>query len=240
MVTDSNSDGSGAVAAPVRRDIDLRTKIASQVWFQGARPLCGPISLSQAHEAISPDTEAMAPEAIWWACSKLGQTSADGMLLVDAGRALRLGGQPLLARWPWNPNLGVDTEDPPQKAGTPPWNVAELVILQLAHDGQEDGIENALEAGYPVVLNLELTQEFDDAASDGSINLPDIRNPPGDYHAVVIVGAASDNEHGRRFLIKNSWGDHWGAGGYGWLPVDYLVANAVQAAIVRLPNDEQE
>ena len=33
-------------------------------------------------------------------------------------------------------------------------------------------------------------------------------------------------------LVRNSWGEFWGAGGYGWLPMDYLIAYALQAVVV--------
>ncbi|MEW5705145.1 MAG: hypothetical protein AB1781_11265 [Pseudomonadota bacterium] len=36
----------------------------------------------------------------------------------------------------------------------------------------------------------------------------------------------------RHLLIRNSWGDGWGLGGYAWLPVAYLESFAVQAGLV--------
>ena len=158
-----------------------------------------------------------------------------GMLLEDGAHALRESGQPPLADWPWNPHLGVNTEDPPTAVGNPPWQQATAAELGLAHDGIEDDIEDALAAGHPVILIVEVTAEFDDAGPDGSIDVPDIRSPEGDYHAVLVVGAATHAELGRRLLIRNSWGPYWGAGGYGWLPLDYLVDNALQAAVLIEP-----
>ena len=61
-----------------------------------------------------------------------------------------------------------------------------------------------------------------------AIGLP----PPVGVLAVLVVGATTDPDHGRLLLIRNSWSKYWGAGGYGWLPTDYLIAHAVQAAIV--------
>jgi len=204
---------------------------------QGPRPLCVPFSLSLAHDAVAgldPLTieAAMAPEAIWWHCLHQGQVSARGMALGHAGDALGNAGQPPLSHWPWNPNLGYGTEEPPTAAGSPPWRQARTLIFEPAHDGVEDQIEDTLAAGYPLVLVVEVTAEFQNPAADGSIDVPDIRSPLGDYHAVLVVGAASDPDKGRRLLIRNSWSQAWGAGGYAWLPLDYLVANAVQAAVV--------
>lgn len=222
-----------------RPDVDLRARISSSLMNQGPRPLCLPFSLSLAHDALggsNPTVDtAMAPEAIWWHCARRGQTHPTGMALEHAGEAVRDSGQPPLSQWPWNPNLGYGTEDPPTTVGAPPWQQARTFVFEPAHDGVEEEIEVALAAGYPLVLVVEVTHELQNPAPDGSIDVPDIRSPAGDYHAVLVVGAATDPVQGRRLLIRNSWSEAWGASGYGWLPLDYLVANAVQAAVVIHP-----
>lgn len=221
-----------------RPNVDLRTLIGGDLMDQGARPLCVPFALSNAHGALltvngdaTTDTP-VAPEAIWWHCTRRGLTSSEGTQLEHAARALDDCGQPPLASWPFNPHLGVATEDPPTAVGVPPWHRAQVNDVILAHDGVEDDIEDALSAGYPVILVVEVTAEFENAAPDGSIEVPDIRSPEGDLHAVLVVGAATDPLAGRRLLVRNCWGTYWGAGGYGWLPLDYLVVNVQQAAVV--------
>lgn len=251
----------GSLAA-TRPAVDLRSLITSPLIEQGARPLCLPFSLSHAHEAAlgGAADAATAPEAIWWHCSRLGQVSAEGMQVEHGGKALARNGQPPLSQWPWNPLLGAGTEDPPPAAGRPPWRTATMSPLELAHDGVEGEVEDELAAGNPVVLVLEVTAEFENPDADGVIATPDIRSPTGDYHAVLVVGATSEitnhpSQHGttpgaptagagagngaaaedsgqRHLLIRNSWGEYWGVGGYGWLPVDYLIAFAGQAAVV--------
>ncbi|GAB7006516.1 C1 family peptidase [Nocardioides sp. AN3] len=227
---------STAPAGASRLDVDLRAQISSPLMNQGPRPLCVPFALSLAHDALecssfTVDT-AMAPEAIWWHCAQRGKTYPDGMALDDAAEAVAHSGQPPLSQWPWNPSLGYGTEDPPASVGAPPWQQAATYVFEPAHDGVEDQIEDALAAGHPVLLVVEVTHEFQNPAPDGSIQVPDIRSPAGDYHAVLVVGAVTDPIERRRFLIRNSWSEAWGASGYGWLPLEYLVANAVQAAVV--------
>lgn len=230
----SREPDAAASGHATRQPVDLRPLVSSTLMDQGARPVCVPFALSFAHEAATASSAdpAMAPEAIWWRASTLAQVSAGGMLLEHAGAALTASGQPSLKDWPWNPSLGVATEPPPAAAGAPPWRTATLAALTLAHDGAEDELEEALAAGSPVVLVIEVTTEFESATPDGLIDVPDIRSPAGDYHAVLVVGATTTLDRGRLLLIRNSWSEYWGAGGYGWLPVDYLIAHAVQAAIV--------
>lgn len=233
-MTSQDSDHDATSEPKLRPAVDLRHLVTSPLMDQGARPVCVPFALSHAHEAAAGQVNdsAMAPEAIWWRASAQQQVSARGMLLEHAGDALVTSGQPALTAWPWNPALGVGTEQPPTAVGRPPWQTATLAAIQLAHDGVEDELEDSLAAGRPVVLVVEVTDEFENASTDGLIEVPDIRSPAGDYHAVLVIGAFNHPVRGRLLLIRNSWTEYWGAGGYGWLPIDYLIAHAVQAATV--------
>jgi hypothetical protein len=225
----------GSTAVP-RPAVDLRSLLPAAIPSQGPRPTCVPFALTAAHEAaassLAGEIASHAAEALWWCCSTRGQTSAQGVLLADVGLALEDCGQPEFSLWPYDPTLGFGTENPPTAAGPVPWHTARLAWLKLQHDGIEDPLENQLGVGNPVVLIVEVTPEFSSPDADGHIGIPALTAPAGEYHAVVAVGAATDPSHGRRLLIRNSWGAWWGLGGYGWLPLRYLQAFAVQAATV--------
>lgn len=153
--------------------------------------------------------------------------------MTAVGTALADLGQPPLGVWPYNPALGVGTEMQPAAAAIASWYKAQAIELPLAHDGIEDLLEDVLASSVPVVVVIEVTREFENATATGEISVPSIRSPVGDYHAVIALGAATSADTTlRRLLIHNTWGDGWGAGGFGWLPLDYLIAFAVQAAIV--------
>lgn len=230
--------GTGPVlpAPATRPPVDLRPLLAADPMSQGPRPVCVPMAVSVSHEvarsgAGSP-LDTLAPESIWWYCSERGQTGPQGMLLTDAAEALTKVGQPPIETWPFNADLGVSTEQPPVTTAEPPWHTGILSPLHLAHDGVEDALEDALAAGSAVLLVLEVADEFLEPDDGGHVAVPDPASAPGDYHAVVCVGAATHPKYGRRLLIRNSWGVYWGLGGYCWLPLEYLVAFAPQAAII--------
>ncbi|MEA5358293.1 C1 family peptidase [Amycolatopsis sp., V23-08] len=228
-------------AALARPAVDLTDQIGSPLTDQGPRPTCVPVSLASTHEAErhadGPEGFQAAIEPVWWHLHTQELTGPEGVRLTDAASALTSTGHCHRDRWPYDTTLGAGTEPPPPAAGNPPWLRARLNLLQLAHDGIEDALEDKLAGGHPVVLVLEMTDSFLDPGPDGLVAVPDIRVPSGGYHAVVAVGAWTDRDRERVLLIRNSWGDWWGAGGHCLLPVGYLINFAVQAATLEVTGD---
>lgn len=174
-----------------------------------------------------------APEPLWWWMCKHGLAGPQGALLADGGAALAAVGQCQVRDWPYDDSLGHGTQDPPPAAGPAPWRRGTLVPVSVAHDGVEEELEAELAGGSPVVMVIEVTDEFELPDEDGFVDAPDLRAPSGGYHAVVVEGAWTEPSRGRVLLVRNSWGENWGAGGFALLPVEYLIAHAVQAAAVR-------
>lgn len=217
--------------------VDLRHVLTSDVRAQGPRPLCLPFSTSIAHEAArategASAAEALAVEPLWQHCVEAGRAGHHGTTLRAVADAVERTGQPLETMWPYNDTLGAGTEPAPAPSAAT-FNTAVLFDVPLAHDGVDEDLEAVLTAGLPVILVLEVTQEFENPGVDGEIDVPSLSSPVNDYHAVTAVGAATNAAgDSRRLLIRNSWGPGWGAGGHGWLPYDYLVAFAAQAAAI--------
>jgi len=175
----------------------------------------------------------LAVEPLWQHCLKNGHTCDSGTTLAADDAAVRTKGQTADSYWPYNDSLGAGTEPEPAAATQATWYTAGTIDTPLAHDGIEQLLEQALAAGLPVILAIELTSQFDQPTGQGEIALPPLTAPVGDCHAVLAVGAATNNDGtSRRLLVRNTWGPGWGAGGYGWLPLDYLIAFAVQAAAI--------
>lgn len=233
-----SSNAQRRVASLSLAPVDLRHLLPPDVRAQGPRPLCLPFSTSFAHEAARATAttkvaEALSVEPLWQHCVQAGTASHDGTTLRSVAVAIQLAGQTSETIWPYNETLGSGTEPAPAGAATATFCTAELFDVPLAHDGIDEDLEATLTVGLPVVVVLEITSEFENPGPDGEIDLPSLSSPASDYHAVTAVGAATNLAGDqRRLLIRNSWGPGWGAGGYGWLPYDYLVAFAVQAAAI--------
>ena len=225
-------------ASLARPPVDLRPYLQADYCDQGPRPLCLPFSVSAAHEiarslVTTTAPERLAPEPLWSHCVQSGQATPQGTTLPAVGEALSSNGQPVLSAWHYNPQLGMATEAPPATALSSTWYTAEVINVPLAHDGIETLIDDALALSLPVIIVIEMTSQFENPTAAGEISVPPLTSPTSDYHSILAVGAATDATIStRRLLIRNSWGPRWGAGGYGWLPLDYLIGFAVQAGLV--------
>lgn len=59
---------------------------------------------------------------------------------------------------------------------------------------------------------------------------------PNGGHAVAIIGYQCEdgNIENAKFIFRNSWGDDWGAGGYGFFTYEYLMKNLTSCYVVEL------
>ncbi|MCU1394868.1 MAG: cysteine protease [Ilumatobacteraceae bacterium] len=172
-------------------------------------------------------------EPLWQHCVNAGAASHFGTTVAAVAGAVATMGQPDERVWPYDLTLGAGSQPAPQAAASADFHTAALFTVPLVHDGIEQYIEATLGIGLPMVLVVELTPEFEHPAAGGEIRTPALNAAIGDYHAVTAVGVSTDSTGTtRRLLVRNSWGPGWGAGGHGWLPLDYLVAFAVEAAAI--------
>jgi hypothetical protein len=145
------------------------------------------------------------------------QKTDGGTYLRSAARALQLVGAPPERFWPFEekkinkqPHPVAYMEAHPRREG-----------LYERIDGVGDmrllNIKRALAAGHPVVFGTLITEAF--MKNEGS---PTIQRPKDNKgliggHAMAIVGYDRDG-----FVIVNSWGPRWRAGGTAWLTHDYM------------------
>lgn len=205
-------------------DIDLRRQVTDVVHFQGNRPLCVAFAMSLLHEAertrTGEDLASLAPEALWANALGRGRTSKNGTSTAAIADALAEEGQPKLADWPFNEGLADLTEAAPATTGAPPWLRAETRRFGLARDKVEAELEAVLAAGRLALIVLDVTNEFYFPPASGMVATDPASASLG-RHAIACVGAATVAGE-RLFLVQNSWGEYWAAGGYGWLGHEYL------------------
>ncbi len=87
-----------------------------------------------------------------------------------------------------------------------------------------DAMRGCLAEGYPIVFGLKLTQAFFRPPPSGRIKTPNADDPQSadhGLHAMLLVGY---NDRKACFIVRNSWGEGWGVGGYAYLPYDYAAS----------------
>jgi C1A family cysteine protease len=93
-------------------------------------------------------------------------------------------------------------------------------------------VKTHLAAGHPSMFGFTVYSSIEMVDERGAIPFPARTERILGGHAVVAVGyddrikianRASGDETTGAFLIRNSWGTGWGAGGYGWLPYEYVL-----------------
>lgn len=85
-------------------------------------------------------------------------------------------------------------------------------------------LKQCLAGQIPFVLGFRVFESFesDEVAKSGVVSLPSRKEKVLGGHAVLCVGY---NEEDKRFIIRNSWGEDWGQGGYFTIPYNYLTSN---------------
>lgn len=84
----------------------------------------------------------------------------------------------------------------------------------------ENDIKSAIQEGYPVAISLKIFDSF--TATSGFVKRPtdeEIESADFGYHAMVVVGYSDDTKF---FLVRNSWGEHFGDKGYCYIPYSYI------------------
>jgi len=82
--------------------------------------------------------------------------------------------------------------------------------------------EACLAEGYPFTMGISVYESFKSrkVARSGVVPLPRRGEKHLGGHALLVVGY---DRRRRRFLVRNSWGEGWGLGGYCLMPYPYLL-----------------
>jgi len=161
-----------------------------------------------------------------------GTYPGDGTMGAWGTTALRVikgWGVPDESAWPYDGDI---SHWPP----TEPPGIDQLAklhrILAYQRARSIDECRRFLAGGHPVIAAFEIDNSWFSAPS-GVIPVPSQVTPVIGSHAIDLVGY--DDEKGR-FIVRNSWGIHWGYKGHGYLPYEYLSERFLEGWVI--PSDD--
>jgi hypothetical protein len=246
----------------IAEEVDLRPRFNELgLWVkdQGHRPSCAVFAMVSALEFQSAeangDPERFSEEYLYWAtCKSLNLKTADtlagsgeggedqsdsGFTLDEVATALRTYGIPLRDKVP-NHFAGKAMETPTDDVIEEARRGVRLSVHAIpGHDGAAlaTNLIHALNLGIPVPIGLR----WPDTRVWRVQFLDDQMTNIGNGHAVTIVGyrCKSGRVEDAVFIFKNSWGPHWGQGGYGTASYRYLASNLHAAVVLEVQADKK-
>jgi len=164
-------------------------------------------------------------------------TGDTGAYLRSTMGAIALCGAPPNKYWDYYEHANYIDEEPPAFVYAVADNYESICYFR--HDfpdiNREDVLQRVkiwLSYGVPAVCGFYGFDSFNEGGFEGDIPYPCNDEKAQWGHAVMIAGYDDNyiilNERNQvattgAFLIRNSWGKHWGNNGYGMLPYKYLL-----------------
>eukprot|EP00639_Heterosigma_akashiwo_P021454 CAMPEP_0206417462 /NCGR_PEP_ID=MMETSP0294-20121207/37345_1 /ASSEMBLY_ACC=CAM_ASM_000327 /TAXON_ID=39354 /ORGANISM="Heterosigma akashiwo, Strain CCMP2393" /LENGTH=451 /DNA_ID=CAMNT_0053880289 /DNA_START=181 /DNA_END=1534 /DNA_ORIENTATION=- len=141
-----------------------------------------------------------------------------GMTISGAINTLTKKGACLEKDWPFE--LSAVNECPKDEcfAAALDYKIRDSVRVPV----NEHAMKACLAEGYPLIFGLRLTKRFFQTDAAGAVETPDAGDAQATRHGLHCMLAVGYNDAQRRFIVRNSWGEHWGHHGYCFVPYDYM------------------
>lgn len=142
--------------------------------------------------------------------------SDSGAMIRDGIKTLAKEGVCSEKCWPYD--ISKFTVKPPESCYT---EAATHQITSYQRIQTVDEMRACLAEGYPFIFGFSVYESFEspEVAQTGIAPMPKPDENLLGGHAVVAVGY---DDSQKRFIVRNSWGEHWGMKGYFTIPYDYL------------------
>jgi len=210
--------------------IDLRSKIPI-MYDQGELGSCTANALCYSYMYNDPSYR---PSRLFL---YYNERALDGNIQIDAGSSLSQGINALQkygvcqdVTWPYIINKFTN------KPNTVAYSEAvKHEVLTASRVTQTlSSLKGCLQIGQPFVVGIAVYQSFesDVVTNTGYVPLPNTNKELFlGGHAVICVGY---NDTRQVWIMKNSWGSSWGAGGYFYLPYAYLTSQSLAGDIWKI------
>lgn len=150
--------------------------------------------------------------------------SDSGAQIRDGVKSVNQQGAPPETDWQYD--IAKFRDKPPQQAYD---DASQHLAIQYQRLTQILAqLKGCLASGFPFVFGFVVYEGFEsqEVASTGEGQLPQAGEKQLGGHAVLAVGYDEDQQ---RFIVRNSWGPHWGMQGYFTLPYPYLLQGTLSS-----------
>jgi C1A family cysteine protease len=204
--------------------VDLQDKCPKEVYDQGQLGSCTANAIAGAFEfdLLKQPLQDFMPSRLF---IYYNERVIEGTVSSDSGAMLRDGIKSVAKQGVCpEPDWGYDTA---KFADKPPDSAYGEALKHLVTSYRRvprvlNQLKGCLAHGYPFVFGFRVYASFEspEVAQTGVVPMPASDEEALGGHAVLAVGYDDSTQ---RFLVRNSWGDGWGLGGYFTIPYAYLL-----------------